>query len=323
MKGITSLLVCAAIGGCFDEGGDGSRNQAALTTAQGLIAFRDIHDNLETDPGLAGEALLEFIKTPVAASNLIAPPFDIAEMDSARLGPTPLSAVPACLTTSGEPSCDAFRTSDICEAGGFKFVGAASRHCSPCDDPTGLCAYRWGFADLSYTSPAFTLVLQTYGRWEGQANQVTASTSVKFDLTIGARRRVGELGICSCGTLTIKNSMTATGKPRYLADSQFVVREMLNGQPAATNICAQVTFDGAGNISTTGSCSCSSGVECMPTPPPPAPFCGDGLCNGAESAATCAADCGGGGTSFSTCGDNHCNPPEETEQNCPVDCPEE
>lgn len=44
------------------------------------------------------------------------------------------------------------------------------------------------------------------------------------------------------------------------------------------------------------------------------PWCGDGTCNGAETTATCPADCG------TACGDGVCNG-GETSATCPADCP--
>lgn len=44
-----------------------------------------------------------------------------------------------------------------------------------------------------------------------------------------------------------------------------------------------------------------------------APFCGDGLCNGDETAKGCYADCG-------SCGDGFCTSGEEDASSCPQDC---
>jgi hypothetical protein len=57
---------------------------------------------------------------------------------------------------------------------------------------------------------------------------------------------------------------------------------------------------GCGEVCTGGSCVANS-------------VCGDGKCNGSESAASCPADCG-------KCGDGACGA-GETSQSCPGDCP--
>src|SRR5262245_13063973 len=91
------VVGAVVLAGCFDEGGDAAQTQAAITTAQGLIAFGDIHSNLETDPGKAGEALLDFIKWPVAANSLITPPLGgVADDVMAAMREAPNAPVPAC-----------------------------------------------------------------------------------------------------------------------------------------------------------------------------------------------------------------------------------
>ena len=53
-----------------------------------------------------------------------------------------------------------------------------------------------------------------------------------------------------------------------------------------------------------------------PTGTPPPPACGDGVCNGTESAASCPADCG---PPPPACGDGACNGTESA-ASCPADC---
>lgn len=48
------------------------------------------------------------------------------------------------------------------------------------------------------------------------------------------------------------------------------------------------------------------------------PACGDGVCNGKETAASCPADCD---VVQDVCGDNICGP-TETQESCPIDCGE-
>ncbi|MEZ4268354.1 MAG: hypothetical protein R3F39_18475 [Myxococcota bacterium] len=55
-----------------------------------------------------------------------------------------------------------------------------------------------------------------------------------------------------------------------------------------------------------------AGAQCAA----PGPECGDGTCNGTETAATCPADCKAGGP---VCGDGKCETPE-TPATCPADC---
>jgi hypothetical protein len=69
-----------------------------------------------------------------------------------------------------------------------------------------------------------------------------------------------------------------------------------------------------------GAESCSSCSYDCGSCPPPAAYCGDGVCNGSESCSSCAGDCGAcpppdGGY----CGDGVCAYPE-TRTNCRADC---
>ncbi|HKX12053.1 MAG TPA: hypothetical protein VJP40_02785 [bacterium] len=52
------------------------------------------------------------------------------------------------------------------------------------------------------------------------------------------------------------------------------------------------------------------------SPPLPGPYCGDGVCvpSHGENGANCAADCAPG------CGNGSCEEPEESKDDCPVDC---
>lgn len=75
-------------------------------------------------------------------------------------------------------------------------------------------------------------------------------------------------------------------------------------EPPHTTLCGDHLCNGDETLATCPE-DCSS--------PPPPPFCGDGICNGAESNASCPADCP------PSCGDGICNG-SETATTCPVDC---
>ena len=74
--------------------------------------------------------------------------------------------------------------------------------------------------------------------------------------------------------------------------------------PPSTTLCGDHLCNGTETLAT-----CPE--DCTPLPPPPS--CGDGICSGSETNATCPADCPPG------CGDGLCNG-SETVTSCPVDC---
>jgi hypothetical protein len=298
------VIAVAMVTGCFDEGGDAARTQAAITTAQGLIAFGDIQSNLTTDPAKAGEALLEFIKWPVAADSLVSPPFAeaAAVMDaSPRLAPA--LPVPDCLLQSGEPACESYSTVDTCEAGGFTFTGFMNRKCAKCDDPRGLCAYGWVLPELKYVSTRFTLSMRTAGSWIGSTSQITPNLSAQYELETPGRegdlRHAGTLSACACTVFTVEDGPPPTGKPRKLVNSSFVVRAATVGAER----CALVKFDGNGNPSIDNKCTCDNTTICEPAidetfascpadcPLAPA-VCDNNICEIGEDSTTCALDCG-------------------------------
>jgi hypothetical protein len=308
----------ALASGCFDEGSTTVQTTAALTTAQGLIAFADIHNNIESDPAAAGEALLEFMKWPVAADNLVSPPFDLSIMDTAQRSESNAAPVPECLLITGKAGCDHFQVVDECEAGGFSFNGSASRRCSPCDMVEGTCRYGFQFPQLTYTSTLFTLQLSTAGSWIGTASAVTPNLSAHYLLNLhgAAAARQGTLGACACSTFTVQRAMTDNGKPRKLVNSSFVVQATLVGDEPR---CALVEFDSNGDVSVENSCTCKTGAACE-FPEVPSSMCGNGRCEIGESFTTCAADCANTANPF--CGNQKCEA-GETFANCPVDCPKE
>jgi hypothetical protein len=240
MRTALVLAAGAALAGCFDEGEQGGNTAAAETMADGLLAFPDIHNNIETDPGAAAVALLAFVKAPVAANNLVAPPFDLGTLNAARAeAPTP---VPDCLTTSGPAGCDSFVTNSTCEAGNFTFSGNASRSCTPCANVTGTCTYDWAL-DLQYSSTAFTLTVHTTGPATVAASSVTYATTWDFTLVSGGHTTAGSMEIGSCGAATID-----PGPPRRLVSSEFYVAA-LSPTGDYLGICAHVLWDASGNPS--------------------------------------------------------------------------
>lgn len=239
--GVFMAAAAALLGGCFDEGGDAGNTQAALTMADGLMAFPDIQNNLQTDPGAAAVGLLAFIKTPVAANNLVAPPFDLASMDSELVAPP--TGVPECLTTSGPAGCDSFTTNSLCEAGNFTFSGSASRTCAPCENVAGVCTYNWQL-DLTYARNGLEITVHTSGPQMASASEVSISSDWDFGLTNAGFITGGSLHIESCGPATIK-----PGPPRRLVNAQFFVTPRYT-TGAYLGVCAHVFFDGDGNPST-------------------------------------------------------------------------
>ncbi len=239
------VVACGIVlAGCFDEGGDAQRTAAAVTVADGLLAFPDVSNNLTADPAAAGDALFKFIKTPIAAQNLIAPPFDLAGISPAARTNAAPTDVPDCLDTTGPAGCDSFTTNSQCMAGGFTFTGTASRTCSPCDNVTGVCTYGWDL-DLGYVANDFNLQLKTKGPISVSPSSITIDTHFQFNLTTGSYALAGELDVKSCGAITVN-----PGPPRRMVNSSFTVVD------AARSSCALVKFDAQGNVSVADRCDC-------------------------------------------------------------------
>jgi len=317
---ISALLV----GGCFDEGGgDAARDKTIETLVQGMIAFGDIHSNLETDPGAAGVALLEFMKWPVAADALVSPPFTgAAEVMDTSMRLAPSLPVPDCLSQSGEPSCDSYTTSDQCQAGPFFFFGSMTRRCADCENPRGLCTYAWALQELLYESSGFKLRLQTSGTWVGSTGQITPNLSARYDLRLNTTEvnpHVGNLTACACTVFTVVDSPTESGKPRKLVNSQFVVRAT-DPLERVDDRCARVVFDGQGNVSVENACECDNETICRSTTVEESypPQCGNSRCQPdlLETYETCPVDCP---VTATNCGDASCDIGED-EVSCPADC---
>jgi len=226
------------LGGCFDEGGDEAQTLNAVAVADGLIAFADIKNNLTTDPAAAGEALLKFIQTPIAAENLISPPSEQTELNIALLAAP--ADVPACLDSMGSEGCDRFDTKPgmTCNAGPFTFTGWASRTCDVCTDVTGSCLYDWRL-DVRYVVPGVDLRVVTDGPTTTTLASISFENYFDYELNAGGIRR-GRVNITSCGPANLN-----MGTPRRLVNSKFVVRSVPN--PAR---CVVVSFDGSGSVST-------------------------------------------------------------------------
>lgn len=238
------LLGCS-LGACslFDEGGDTHQEAAARATAEGLIAFVDINNNLTTDAEAAGAAVQKFLATPVAARDLVSPPFDFSDgvtletmrtvTDSALL-PTEL---PACVTTMGPGGCDSFAAAE-CEVGSLTFGGTGSRTCPGCPDQPdvfGACDYAWDM-NVSIDAGLFRLdIRNTTGTETVSANEINANVRFKYDLiTDDVTQRDQDIEVCACGPLT-----TDEGPPRTLVAGEFLVRT-LRGE--STTGCSVITF---------------------------------------------------------------------------------
>jgi hypothetical protein len=257
------LLVCAVLmTACLDEGGDDHQTLAATATAEGLLAFADLSDNLTTDPGKAADALLKFLGTPIAARELVSPPFQFAsEPTVERLAPADL---PGCVTTTGPAGCDSFAATE-CVAGNFEFTGSGSRMCPGCPDnpdTLGACTYSWNL-DVGYSDERFDLKLQeTSGTETVSPTEITANVTFPYRLSVDRLANsftAGLIEVCACGPLTIDQ-----GPPRKLVRGEFVVKDRVGSvidlfKPAQR--CAQVTFNDDVPTSIL-QCSCSDGVTC-------------------------------------------------------------
>lgn len=231
------------LAGCFDEGGDETRVQSASAVADGILAFADIKNNIPNNGGAAGEALLRFIQTPVAAENLISPPGDLGDLGAQRLNVP--AAIPDCMTTMGSEGCDSFATNQgvTCDAGPFSFTGSASRMCQPCSDLMGSCTYDWNLT-VHYVVPGVDLTITTDGPITTTLTSIDFDTNFTWMLNANGATRMGSANIKSCGPAMLGGAAT-----KHLVSSKFVVRS--GAIPAR---CALVTFD-AGGTPSLGACA--------------------------------------------------------------------
>lgn len=255
---IWSVLVAS---GCFEEGGEDAQRQAAEATADGILAFPDLTNNVTTDAVAAGDALAKFLKTPIAADALLSPPFQLgSSVEVAKRITARPADLPGCVATTGEPGCDSLAASQ-CVAGSFTFDGGGSRTCEGCpDEPDvlGTCSYSWsmtvGFADPEVG----TLEATTTGFVTRDVDSITGEmTFGPFKLTDPADNTIveGSIKVCACQKLTVSE-----GPPRRLVDSQFVVKDLVG--PLSRGRCALVTFNGDGIASSELKCSCPDNATC-------------------------------------------------------------
>lgn len=253
-----TIGVCLAVWlgvGCFDEGGDGARTEAARAMAESLLAFPQIQANLDTNPGASGEALLKFVKTPVAAEGVLERPFDpAAAHGTARLATLP-SDIPGCMTITGTTGCDGFTTNagDTCTAPGFTMTGNATRTCNGCPAQPDLasCAYGWTL-NLGFTFQNLSLQTATTGQLT--TTPTTIDLDVRFGpftLTSGNSSLAGDIRICTCGP--------ATYSGLTLTNSNVVVKDF---NPGPNQRCSLIHYDGQGVASTTAACVCPDNTTC-------------------------------------------------------------
>jgi hypothetical protein len=271
--------------GCFEEGGDTAREEAANVTVESILAFGDIQKNLETDPAAAGEALTKFIRTPIAAGNMLGEPISFTSVEPASRIAMP-TEVPLCYQAIGPTGCDGINTTSTCEAGTFTFSGSAARTCGElateptpnCLDVLGSCTYSWGLQVPPAITPSpvpltvgFTLApntafsMTTSGSATIDVDAIGAgvlNADINFDeysLTTGDRVTSGQIRVCSCGDATVA---LVAGK-RRLVNSSFVAKDLNTGLGQR---CALATFDAAGKVtvSTPASpaCACADGTTC-------------------------------------------------------------
>jgi len=127
--------------------------------------------------------------------------------------------------------------------------------------------------------------------------------------------QTGQEGVCyifesSCGDITYEGCCDGEVL-RWCEDGQIQTMDC-----AGNPFCGWQTGEGFYNCDTDGAGD-PSGVFPRDCGGSMGPVCGDGACDGGETAASCPADCGT--VMPSPCGDGVCDP-LETETSCPVDC---
>jgi hypothetical protein len=264
---LRGVLAACTLTACFDEGGEEHQTAAALTTADGVLAFADLINNINVDNAAAGVALGNFVKTPIAARDLVSPPFQLQSGTTIeRTVLTVPAELPGCISTSGPTGCDMFTTSPSCEAGTFSFTGTATRMCSGCPDMAdvlGTCTYSWQMGVAFSDERIGSLVETTKGTVTTTASSITANLEFgPFSITgSNGLSSVGFIKVCSCGAATVEDL-----PPRRLVNSSFVIHSF-NDPGNISRLpdgCALVEFDGNGTPTAQLKCSCADDTTCRP-----------------------------------------------------------
>lgn len=157
-------------------------------------------------------------------------------------------------------------------------------------------------------------------------NQLPDTVLVRMNASSGNNYTDDELR-CYANVTGFMTSMIAyyniyNGSALYASGSRSVTRNILssivNVSSSATNdneswkCSVKASYDGIINESDWNNAS----ISIQPTPP--APFCGDSVCNGAEDCSSCSSDCGACPPE-PFCGDSTCDA-NETCSSCSSDC---
>lgn len=258
---LRSALLASVLAGCFEEGGQDAQQQAIGATTDGLLAFPEVIANVTTDAAAAGDALTKFLKTPIAADQLLSPPFQLTPgSELARRISTAPADLPGCVTTAGNPGCEDL-TAAQCVAGAFSFDGSGHRTCDGCPasgDVAGECQYEWGSVRtnetmvVGFSDPEIgTATATTSGSLVVNATTLAGTvTFAPFELRDKNDQTVisGAIELCTCGAMTVSGGS--------LVDSQFVVKDVAGPR------CAMVSFDASGVASAQLRCSCLDNTTC-------------------------------------------------------------
>jgi hypothetical protein len=264
--GLTGALWLA---GCLEKGGDTTHTEAALTLVDGVAAYQDIHSNVETDQEAAKDALLKFIKAPIAAAIVMGQPFEGPSMQGLTVSAVqqPLS-LPACLMSTGKKGCGKFNTTaDGCDVSDFNFKGGGEQDCDSCN-PASTCRYTWDLA-LKYTNDPLFLDLKTNEtKVVVTPSDLSMSTTFNFTLRDGSTTpptdTEAKLRVCSCGPITFAPSCKAGKSP---TSGAVVIRALSPGKVPGgvikVDACARVRITACNKVKVTKDCTCPDGSTCV------------------------------------------------------------
>lgn len=267
------------LGGCFES--RDVRDDAVASGVRGFVAIAPLIENATTNPAAAEDAMIDFVKSPVAFGAALAAPLDAgaaarmldaaAQIEAgARANQlTTYAAFPDCVTDNGAAAgCEQVSTTDpvTCDAGDFTLAGTAGRTCGSCPDspaPGGLCTYNWdieaAFSDVvDGTALEFQLTTSNPG-FDFDGTQLTAMPINQFfGLTVDGEAFVGNVTVCTEQDLTLDGDgvpqagtlLVRAGEVGFFPPDKVI--------PAAS--CLAVTFTGGGGFEYS---DCDAATTCL------------------------------------------------------------
>jgi hypothetical protein len=267
---ILSLVgACGLMVGCLEKGDDQTHQQAAIKLIEGVAAYQDIHNNLETNTEASKEAFKRFVNAPIAGAILLGEPvqFPSEQRQAVTQALTiALGQVPSCLNKTGDFCNGSFNTAPgECElSSDFKFSGTATQMCNDCK-PTMGCTYGWNL-DVTAKLGPMSLKLKTIAAnvFVGPAQLMMAS-GFKFALLDASSKppvdMMADICVASCGPITFSPTC---GNNKSPTSGTVIVTALTRGNaqmaPIPFGKCVRLKVTGCNTVAVEEACACLDGT---------------------------------------------------------------